>query len=124
MTQSQSCRTVKLSAKAREEVTQTTSYRDVSPTAERNSEVENLVLHLTELWNGWDAGKKREVQATQNKRDPIVILATTINSANVSNHNQFSFVSKLDVEKPETYTRAMQEPNATQWARAMEEELD
>ncbi len=53
-----------------------------------------------------------------------MILATTIDLANVSDHDQFSFESKLDVEKPGTYTRAMQGPNATQWARAMEEELD
>ena len=89
-----------------------------------NLEVENLVLHLTELLNGWDTDEKRETQATQDEGDPIAILATTINSANASDHDQFACASQLDVKEPETYPRGMQGPNATQWAKAMEEELD
>lgn len=74
--------------------------------------------------NGWDTDEKRELQATQDEGDPIAILATTINSANASDHDQFACASQLDAEEPETYARAMQGPNATQWANAMEEELD
>ncbi len=117
---SRSGRTVKPSAKAREEISQTTSYQNVSPTAEHNLEVENLVLHLTKLLNGWDNDEKREIQ----EEDPIAILATTINAVNTSNHDQFVCASQLDVEDPEIYARAMQGPDATQWAKAMEEELD
>lgn len=32
--------------------------------------------------------------------------------------------NKFDIEEPQTYARAMQGPNATRWARAIEEELD
>lgn len=74
--------------------------------------------------NGWDTDEKRETQETQDEGDPIAILATTINSANASDHDQFACASQLDVKEPETYPRAMQGPNATQWAKAMEEELD
>lgn len=70
--------------------------------------------------NGWDTDKKRETQ----EEDPIAILATTINAVNASNYDQFVCASQLDVEEPETYARAMQGPDATQWAKAMEEELD
>ncbi len=47
-----------------------------------------------------------------------------MNSANGSDHDQFALASQLDVEEPETYARAMQGPNATQWAKAIEEKLD
>ena len=80
-----------MSAKTREAVSQTTSYQDALPTAKRNSEVENLILHLIEPLNGWDTDKKRRVQTTQDKGDLMAIFATTINSANASDHDQFVF---------------------------------
>lgn len=120
MRKSCSGRTVKPSAKAREEISQTTSYQNVSPTAEHNLKVENLVLYLTKLLNGWDNDEKREIQ----EEDPIAILATTINAVNTSNHDQFVCALQLDMEDPEAYAWAMQVPDATQWAKAMEEELD
>lgn len=52
------------------------------------------------------------------------ILATKINSANAVDHDQFTSFTQFDIEEPETYSRAMQGPYATHWARAMEEELD
>ena len=56
--------------------------------------------------------------------DPSVLLATKIHAANAGDLDQFVGSTQFDVEEPETYTRAMQGPNATEWARAMKEELD
>ena len=56
--------------------------------------------------------------------DPLKILATRINLANAADQDQFVSSTQFDVEEPETYARAMQGPNAAEWAKAMEEELD
>lgn len=48
------------------------------------------------------------------EEDPIIILAIKINSVNAGDYNQFVCVTQFDTEEPETYARAMQEPNATQ----------
>lgn len=44
--------------------------------------------------------------------DPLRILATRINSANAVDQDQFACSTQLDIEEPETYSRAMQGPNA------------
>ena len=51
-------------------------------------------------------------------------MATKINSVNARNYEQFVFATQFDTEQPGTYTRAIQGPNATKWAKAMAEELD
>ena len=56
--------------------------------------------------------------------DPLKILATRIDSTNAVDQDQFVCSTQFDVEKPETYARAMQGPNATKWAKVMKEELD
>ncbi len=56
--------------------------------------------------------------------DPTVLLAAKIHAANADDLDQFVGSIQFDVEELETYTRAMQGPNATEWAKAMEEELD
>lgn len=56
--------------------------------------------------------------------EPAVVLATKIHSANVGDLDHFVGSTQFDVEEPETYARAMQGPNSTEWARAMGEELD
>ena len=56
--------------------------------------------------------------------DPAILLATKIHSANAGDLDHFIGSTQFDVEEPETYARAMQGPNSTKWARAMEEELD
>lgn len=47
------------------------------------------------------------------EEDPMVLLATKINSVNARNDNQFVCATQFDTEEPETYARAMQGPNAT-----------
>ena len=129
-------RTVKLSAKARE------AFSQDRPIEGKKPEVENLILHLTDLLNSWDADERgRELQAEEhatrvgndlqpdqpestNKEDPMILLATKINSVNARNYDQFVYVTQFDTEEPETYARAIQGPNATQWAKAIEEKLD
>lgn len=53
-----------------------------------------------------------------------MILVTRVNIANAVNQDQFACSTQLDVNEPETYSRAIQGPNAAEWARAMEEKLD
>lgn len=53
-----------------------------------------------------------------------MILATKINSVNARDYDQFVCATQFDTEEPKTYARAIQGPNATQWAKAMKEELD
>ena len=122
---SRSGQTVKLSAKAREALNQD------PPTARKKPEVENLILHLTNLLNSWDTDERGELQEDQlaaragndlqpdqpessHEENPIVLLATKINSVNARNYYQFVCTTQFDTEEPETYARAMQGPNATQ----------
>lgn len=56
--------------------------------------------------------------------DPAVLLATKVHSANAGDLNQFVCSTQVDIKEPETCERAIQGPNAAQWAKAMEEELD
>lgn len=56
--------------------------------------------------------------------DPVNNLATKIQAANAIDQSHFACISQFDVEEPETYAKAMQGPNAPQWAQAMTEELD
>ncbi len=51
-------------------------------------------------------------------------MATKINSVNARNYEQFVFATQFDTKQPGTYTRAIQGPNTTKWAKAMAEELD
>lgn len=62
--------------------------------------------------------------AESDEADPIKIHATKIHSTNSPDQVHFVCATQFDVEEPETYPRAMQGPNAPQWAKAMEEELD
>lgn len=57
-------------------------------------------------------------------KDPIVLLTIKIYAANINNLGQFFGSMQFDVEELETYIKAMQDPNTTQWAKAMEEKLD
>ncbi len=136
MMKSSSGQKVKLSAKARQALSQDRL------TSGKKPEVENLILHLTDLLNSWDADKrggklqaeehvthlgndpKLDQRESPNEEDPMVLLATKINSVNASNYDQFVYATQFDTEKPETYGRAMQALHATRWAKAMEEELD
>ena len=52
------------------------------------------------------------------------ILETKINLVNVTNQNQFVCSTQFNIEEPETYTCAIQGPNSTEWAKAIEEELN
>lgn len=75
--------------------------------------------------------KNVEVMTTQAGEDTepghedfLKILATRINLANAADQDQFVCSTQFDVEESETYARAMQGPNAAEWAKAMEKELD
>lgn len=115
-----SSKIVKLSAKAREALTPD------PPTVGKESEIENLILHLTNLLNSWDEDKgemelpqaDNDLQPGQSeslhKEDPIVLLATKINSVNARNYDQSVCTTQFDTEEPETYAQAMQGPNTTQ----------
>lgn len=98
---------------------------------EQSSEIEDLIVQLTHLFGAWDDDEKTKVMTTQAEEnsepmheDPLRILATKINTANAVDQDQFVCSTQLDVEEPETYAPAMQGPNASEWAKAMEEELD
>ena len=45
-------------------------------------------------------------------KNPLKILVIRINLANTANHNQFIYSIQFNVEKTETYTRAIKVPNA------------
>lgn len=55
--------------------------------------------------------------------DPLKIFPTKINLINTTNQDQFVCSSEFDVENLETYSRAIQGPNAAKWAKAIEEKL-
>lgn len=119
-------RTVKLSAKARDA---RSPLGQKSTPAEQSSEIEDLIVQLTHLLGAWEedntnamASQVEESESAQD--DPLKILATRINLANAVDQDQFACSTQLDIEEPETYARAMQGPNAAEWARAIEEELD
>lgn len=128
-------RTVKLSAKAREAMN-SPSYQKTPSSSEQSSEIEDLIVQLITLLENWDKDGGTNVNVTQARHNPTpdeepllheggptVVLATKINSANAIDHDQLACSTQFDVEEPETYNRAMQGPNAAEWARAMEEEL-
>lgn len=115
MTKSRFGRIVKLSTKTREALTQEVSQNNSSPTA--GTEVKNLILYLTKLLNNWDVEKnngERDIEVWENlessnqEEDLIMILATKINSVNTTDYDQFICTMQFDIEKPETYARAMQ----------------
>ena len=119
-------RTVKLSAKARDA---RSPLGQKSTPAEQSSEIEDLIVQLTHLLGAWEEDNTNamasQVEESESKQDdPLKILATRINLANAVDQDQFARSTQLDIEEPETYARAMQGPNAAEWARAIEEELD
>lgn len=65
------------------------------------------------------------IQAKENlepmHEDSVRILATKIKSANAVDEDQFTYSTQIDIEP---YARAMQGLNTSEWAKAMEEELD
>lgn len=75
--------------------------------------VKNIVIHLSYLLEIWEENNKdiativmdtqtRENLEPQNK-DLLRILVTRINSANVTDQNQFLCFNQFDVEELETY---------------------
>ena len=56
--------------------------------------------------------------------NPLHILATSLQKANSTDPGDFAFSTQLDVEKPETYERAMSCSHAQQWAHAIQEEIN
>lgn len=52
------------------------------------------------------------------------ILTIKINLANTIDHDQFASLIQFDVKKLKTYSRVMEDPYATEWAKTIEEELN
>lgn len=46
-----------------------------------------------------------------NEKNPIVLLATKINSVNAKIYNQFVCVMQFNIKELETYIQAIQRPN-------------
>ena len=77
------------------------------------------------MLNNWDKDKseKKAIQAGKDlhsdqqeflhEKDPIIILATKINSVNTKDYNEFVCAMQFDTEELETYAQAMQGLNAT-----------
>lgn len=123
MKKSRTGRIIKPSAKAKDAIR--------TSGEQQNSEIENLIVQLTSLLEAWDEDDEDiSVNLTQTEEqepghgDPLKILAIRINLANATDQDQFVCSAQFDVEERETYARAMQGPNSTEWAKAMEEELD
>ena len=128
-------RTIKLTTKAQEAKVQA-EHNPTKNHPRHKPEVKRLIAQLAQLLDNWE--EEVDVLATHTKdlqlsetidplihaEDPAVLLATKIHSANAGDLDHFVGSTQFDVEEPETYARAMQGPNSTEWARAMEEELD
>ncbi len=78
--------TIKLSAKARD--AKHLSDQRLS-TKEQNPEIENLIVQLTHLLQNWDT-QSEESENTQ-LDDPLIILATRVNTANIADQDQFAY---------------------------------
>ena len=132
---SRSGRIVKPTAKAKDAIASSSSssrIQGTSPSPETlpmldpSLEVDNLIIQMTELLDSWDSCEGLSAMPTppNDETDPIRIFVTKIHSANAPDQDHYVCSTQFDIEKPETYARAMQGPNAPQWAQAMEEELD
>lgn len=71
-----------------------------------------------------DIGDLKPTIKPSHKEDPIMILATKINSVNVMNYDQFVYSTQFDIEELEMYAQAMQRLYVAQWTKAIEKELD
>lgn len=107
-------RMIKLSAKARDAITK------------QSPEVEDLIVKLTHLLQNWKDKTITPAWESENMQsdDFLVIMATRVYAANAADQDQFFCSTQLDIKKPETYARVMQDPNTAEWARAIEEECD
>ena len=113
------CRTIKLSAKAKDAKEVLSNFQKTF-LLEQSSEITNLIVQWTNLLRAWDEDDENiEVMTTQTREetepgheDHLKILATRINLANAADQHQFVSSTYFDVEKPQTYARAMQGPNA------------
>lgn len=97
---------------------------------------QSLIVQLMELLDcDWEVNSEERTNAfltnikckndDQNSdEDPYRILASRLIQTNAQSKENYVFVTQLDVEEPESYNRAMQCPQALQWAQAMREELD
>ena len=54
-----------------------------------------------------DIGDLEPTINPSHKEDPIMILATKINSVNVMNYDQFVYSTQFDIKKLEMYARAI-----------------
>ena len=110
------------------------------PAGTKNAEVKKLIVQSTKILKNWNKGTNMLVGqyeeeedsqlylqnnlANNNAKDPVVFLASKVYTVNIRDLDQFVCSTQFDVKEPTTYARAMQGPNAAQWAKAIGEELD
>ena len=120
---SYSGRIVKPTAKAKDVITLSSSSSQIQRTSsspetlltlDPSLEVDNLIIQLTELLDNWDSceGPSAILTLAKNETDPIKIFVIKIHFANAPDQDHYVCSTQFDVEKPETYARAMQDPNA------------
>ena len=122
------------------EVENTESARQTSKKTPQ-TEIQELIIQLTEFLKlNWENNKavamatheQKYVEANNwqptklnnKEKDLIIILAAKMCATNATNADHFLCSTQFDDEEPETFTRAMQGPNAPQWAQAMTKKLD
>ena len=54
----------------------------------------------------------------------MMILAIKINLVNAIDYNQFVSIMQFDIKKPKIYSRTIQNPYITQWAKTIEKRLN
>ena len=115
--------------------------RTIKPTVmkQKGNTIYTLVTQLTSLLDkNWEDDAKVSAflascydqdqdpgnEALKSKLNPLYILATAIQKANAANPADFSSISQLNVEEPETYKLAMSGLHAKHWAHTIQEDLD
>lgn len=131
--------------KTAEQQRKSRSGRTIKPSERamgQSLQTQELIAHLTKLldhdWedNSLDLDPSTRADAffinldsdstksEHDAEDPLKILASRLLKANAGDPGEFAFATQIDVEEPETYSRAMSGTHAQQWSQAMKEELD
>ncbi len=110
------------------------SCRTIRPTEKAPDQ--NLIVQLVELLDrDWEVNSEERANAFltniecedddhNSDEDPYRILASRLIQANARSKEDYVLATQLDVEESESYNRVMQCPQASQWVKAMREELD
>ena len=95
------------------------------PWIDPSPEFGKLIIQLTEILHNLNNCEGPATPTpTNDETDPIKVLVIKIHFANAQDQDHYVCSTQFDVEKLETYAKAMQCPNTSQLAQAMEEDLD